>query len=961
MFTTRKSHAINLGEKLKTDQMFSPKLHHFVSLVSQESFTRVACCHRNVSCFAGVLGRLSLARGKPETEVRQLASLRTRLLVSSAPLFTCRTFPVSSYVQTRHHFQFPENRHQPILTPTKKMAEAQRQSFRAKHQKRHRRFEGAEVQERKLDRQGKVSIQVTGSGTRACPPSVLVIADSGRYLFNCGEGTQRLMFENRLRSLAKLEHIFYTRMAWENLGGSIGMMITLKNVGLPKLSLYGPQELTEFSKALQIFAKHEAIDLDVKPYTLGPFLTEVMNVTPVPLFDGSDRGQTSSRSPSSTTYPPSPPVDGPTAKEETTDAGEDQTEDDLEAESSDSDGKKRKAKDPFEVISQMAVKQRDSPSPKRRKIEDTPNMTIAYICKLHDMHGRLDVQKAKDMGLKPGPEYGLLKAGKAVTTPDGKEIKPEDVLQPTTPGAVFIILECPSEEFVESVVNNETMSRYQADCGDNTATLVLHMCPENVINDARYHGWMQRFGPTTEHLIFNPTCHSVTHAASRRIQAKLNLIHKDVFPLLPVQETDAVQQEIASTEDSPGNVRIHKAESYLRYHLRPHTGWDREFVQSPSNQPFIEEAMALTGFKERLDELGNQLTEHQQRCSTEDSPRYPEVVFLGTGSAMPNKERNVTGILLNLSKSQSMIMDCGEGTFCQLCRFYGDRVDDILANLQNIFVSHLHADHHGGLIQILRQWKRVMVERGEMNKNLILVGPKRMLIWLNNYHASCESFIHQMKFIELGDLSWRSEERTRHEQSLLTRLNLAEYTTVPVPHCFNSHGLVIQHEDGWKLVYSGDSMPSDNLIQAGKDADVLIHEATLEDGLEAEAQKKRHSMISQAIDVGQQMGAKFTLLTHFSQRYPKIPFFDEQLSHRVGMAFDNMRVSLYQLDQLPLCLEALKHVFTTYIQEMQETRDKKAEKETILPLQIALKIGKVVSEETNSDGKETEGQATSAS
>ncbi|XP_022080535.1 zinc phosphodiesterase ELAC protein 2-like [Acanthaster planci] len=934
--------------------MFSSKLHHFSSFISYKTCMRLFCSHSNASVVSGVLGRVKASREKLKTLTLSPANLFASSAILNAT--TKRQFLVT-YIHTRCYFQ-PVGSLGNFLSLKKKMAEAQRQIFRAKHQKRQNRLAGR-AKELKLDRQGKVSIQVTGAGTSACPPSILVIAESVRYLFNCGEGTQRLMFENRIRSLAKLEHIFFTKMTWDNLGGSIGMMITLKNVGLPKLSLYGPPELGEFSKALQIFAKHEAISLDVKPYTLGPFVNEVMTVTPVPLYEGSDQGQPSSSSTSPANHQPDSPTVSPAAVEETTD--QDQIDDDSDVEPGNSDGKKRKAKDPFEVISQMAVRQRHSPSPKRKKTEDAPNMTIAYICKIHDTHGRLDVQKAKDMGLKPGPDYGLLKAGKVVTTSDGKEIKPEDVLQPSTPGAVFIVLECPSEEFVDSVVGNETMSRYQADCGDNTATLVMHMCPENVTNDARYQSWMQRFGPTTEHVIFNHSCHSVTHEASRRIQAKLNLIHKDIFPLLPVHGEESIQKDKTRMEGRFVGMKIQKAESYMRYHLRPHIGWDREFVQLPSTEPFIEEAMAIPGFKETLDQLGNQLTEHHQRCLTLDRPRYPEVVFLGTGSAMPNKERNVTGILLNLSKNQSMIMDCGEGTFCQLRRFYGDGVDNILASLQCVFVSHIHADHHVGLIQILRQWKRVMVERGEMSKNVLLVGPKRMLIWLNNYHASCEPFIHQMKFIELGDLSWKSEERTRHEQSLLTRLNLAEYTTVPVPHCFNSHGLVIKHRSGWKLVYSGDAMPSDNLIEAGKDADVLIHEATLEDGLEAEAQKKRHSMISQAVDVGQQMGAKFTLLTHFSQRYPKIPYFDEQLSHKVGVAFDNMRVSFSELDQLPLCLPALKHVFTSYIQEMQELRDKRAEKETIVSLESALKSGKVVSEETESNGRQTQGQATSAS
>ena len=54
--------------------------------------------------------------------------------------------------------------------------------------------------------------------------------------------------------------------------------------------------------------------------------------------------------------------------------------------------------------------------------------------------------------------------------------------------------------------------------------------------------------------------------------------------------------------------------------------------------------MAVPGFKDTQEELVNQL---EQRPSVETA-KYPELVFFGTGSAMPNKERNVTGILLNV-------------------------------------------------------------------------------------------------------------------------------------------------------------------------------------------------------------------------------------------------------------------------------------------------------------------------
>jgi ribonuclease Z len=73
---------------------------------------------------------------------------------------------------------------------------------------------------------------------------------------------------------------------------------------------------------------------------------------------------------------------------------------------------------------------------------------------------------------------------------------------------------------------------------------------------------------------------------------------------------------------------------------------------------------------------------------------------------------------------------------------------------------------------------------------------------------------------------------------------------------------------------------------------LLIHEATLEDELLEEAKSKLHSTTSQAIEVGQRMGAKFTLLTHFSQRYAKLPRLNASFTKDVGIAFDNMQVSV---------------------------------------------------------------------
>ena len=59
------------------------------------------------------------------------------------------------------------------------------------------------------------------------------------------------------------------------------------------------------------------------------------------------------------------------------------------------------------------------------------------------------------------------------------------------------------------------------------------------------------------------------------------------------------------------------------------------------------------------------------------------------------------------------LLDCGEGTWGQLARMYGDDDDttrgvwEVLRDLRCIFVSHMHGDHHLGLRYILAQRKTV--------------------------------------------------------------------------------------------------------------------------------------------------------------------------------------------------------------------------------------------------------------
>lgn len=92
-----------------------------------------------------------------------------------------------------------------------------------------------------------------------------------------------------------------------------------------------------------------------------------------------------------------------------------------------------------------------------------------------------------------------------------------------------------------------------------------------------------------------------------------------------------------------------------------------------------------------------------------------------------------------------------------------------------------------------------------------------------------------------------------------------------VSHCYGAQAVSLTFPTGFKVSYSGDCRPSNNFIKIGSGSTVLIHEATFDDEMQNDASAKKHSTTSEAIGVGVAMGAKRIILTHFSQRYAKIP------------------------------------------------------------------------------------------
>jgi len=302
---------------------------------------------------------------------------------------------------------------------------------------------------------------------------------------------------------------------------------------------------------------------------------------------------------------------------------------------------------------------------------------------------------------------------------------------------------------------------------------------------------------------------------------------------------------------------------------------------------------------------------------TQEAKSVDEIIVttLGTGSAAPSKYRNVSSTLLHIPNRQGsgldfVLLDAGEGTLGQIKRKFGLEWQETLRRLKIIFISHLHADHHCGLASILQ-------ERSELDNCAPLALVCQYGIYL---HLSEKSVIESLGLTG-GGIQWFNSEHLlkSSDKRIPTQQNIEaliscdlKIETIPVKHWGKCFGVCIEDKtENWKIVFSGDTKPCQALIDAGQDADLLIHEASLGPEETELAETKGHSTIDQAIQVALKMKAKNCVLNHFSGRYPKIPpSINTTPEHEMKMAiaFDFMTCKIGEIGALQKCIPALEQM-----------------------------------------------------
>ena len=266
--------------------------------------------------------------------------------------------------------------------------------------------------------------------------------------------------------------------------------------------------------------------------------------------------------------------------------------------------------------------------------------------------------------------------------------------------------------------------------------------------------------------------------------------------------------------------------------------------------------------------------------------------FLGTGSGMPSKQRNVSGLAIVLQKV-TWLVDCGEGTQHQML-YTKVKPRKVTA----VWVTHLHGDHVFGLPGFLSTRSAL-----DGMDPLTVYGPKGLKKWLEATLRVTGSHLgYELNVIEFTDgdtfeqdghtITVRKLEHrfpsygfrvTGPEKQGTLRVDRVRelgipsgpiYKTIKEQERFEYEGkwydskeYVTEPTPGKVVAILGDTTPCENARLLAEGADLLVHEATFMESEQPLARKYGHSTTREATTLAKASAVGQLIVTHISARY----------------------------------------------------------------------------------------------
>jgi ribonuclease Z len=272
-----------------------------------------------------------------------------------------------------------------------------------------------------------------------------------------------------------------------------------------------------------------------------------------------------------------------------------------------------------------------------------------------------------------------------------------------------------------------------------------------------------------------------------------------------------------------------------------------------------------------------------------------EVMFLGTSSAAPTKNRSLPSVAIR-REGQVTLMDCGEGAQGRFLRFGLGLNRDML-----ILITHLHGDHVNGLLGLLQT-----MGMSQRIRSLTIVAPPDLFTWLkvtmDVLHIGLTfdiSFVPVRPGVvfrgkdfrvraaranhSIEAWSFRFEELPRpgvfdtakarslgvpegRKWSSLQRGRSVEVDGVRI----RPHQVLGPQRAGRSVGYSGDTRPTARLARFFSGVDLLVFESTFSSADLDKAKERKHSTAAEAAALAREAKAGRLVLTHFSARYRRV-------------------------------------------------------------------------------------------
>jgi ribonuclease Z len=275
-----------------------------------------------------------------------------------------------------------------------------------------------------------------------------------------------------------------------------------------------------------------------------------------------------------------------------------------------------------------------------------------------------------------------------------------------------------------------------------------------------------------------------------------------------------------------------------------------------------------------------------------------DLVFLGTGGSVPTARRS-TACLLARVGGERLLFDCGEGSQRQMQRSTG------LVQVDQIYVTHLHADHYLGIPGLLKTY-----DLNDRRRPLRVIGPPGLIELFKALRRIFGRLGYEVELLELDPgepvrhdgyevLAFEVEHRMRaygyalvederpgrFDPERAERLGIApgpDFKRLQEGETVEGSAGTVSPEQvmgeprtGRKLVVTGDTAPCEMTRVAAHDAQLLVHDGSFAAAELERAAETGHSTAGQAAALAAEASVDLLALVHVSSRYDVRAVLDE--------------------------------------------------------------------------------------